>query len=71
MIESFCIYGLAVGLAILTYKVWTYRAAIIQLQADMTLVLNELTEPHPMKDQSQAHHVPVVSRNAYYLDMSP
>ena len=29
-------------------KLWHYRLAIIQLQADMTLVLNELTRP-PLK----------------------
>ena len=29
----------------LAYKLWHYRLAIIKLQADMTLVLNELTQP--------------------------
>ena len=39
------IFGVAmVGL---TVKLWQYRAAIIRLQADMTLVLNELTKPTP------------------------
>ena len=36
---------LVVIVAGLTLKLWHYRAAIIQLQADMTLVLNELTRP--------------------------
>ena len=39
---------LVVIVAGLTLKLWHYRAAIIQLQADMTLVLNELTRP-PIK----------------------
>ena len=30
-------------------KLWHYRCAIIKLQADMTLVLNELTRPQPVK----------------------
>jgi len=29
----------------LTWKLWVYRAAIIKLQEDMTLVLNDLTRP--------------------------
>lgn len=32
-------------LIFLTWRVWMYRLAIIQLQADMTLVLNDLTRP--------------------------
>ena len=32
-------------LIFLTWRVWLYRLAIIQLQADMTLVLNDLTRP--------------------------
>lgn len=39
---SFCI-------GILVVKLWHYRAAIIKLQADMTLVLNELTRPMPVQ----------------------
>ena len=37
---------LIVGLSI---KLFHYRAAIIKLQADMTLVLNELTRPMPVQ----------------------
>ena len=44
MLEFLCA-SLAVIVAGLAVKLWTYRAAIIQLQADMTLVLNELTRP--------------------------
>ena len=44
MLESLCT-ALAFVVAGLAVKLWTYRAAIIQLQADMTLVLNELTRP--------------------------
>ena len=41
----FC-FGLFLGaLIFLAYKLWTYRCAIITLQADMTLVLNDLTRP--------------------------
>ena len=44
MLESLCT-ALAFVVAGLAVKLWTYRAAIIQLQADMTLVLNDLTRP--------------------------
>ena len=47
MVEILCAV-LAVIVAGLTLKLWHYRTAIIQLQADMTLVLNELTRP-PLK----------------------
>ena len=47
MLEWLCA-ALAVIVAGLILKVWHYRLAIIQLQADMTLVLNELTRP-PIK----------------------
>lgn len=47
MLEFLCAF-LAVIVAGLTVKLWQYRLAIIQLQADMTLVLNELTRP-PLK----------------------
>lgn len=38
---------LSVIVAGLTYKLWQYRCAIIQLQADVTLILNDLTRPTP------------------------
>ena len=45
----FC-FGIVAGcFAFLTYKLWQYRGAIIKLQADMTLVLNELTRPLPVQ----------------------
>ena len=50
MVEYFCaaLAGvLTVVIAALALKLWHYRAAIIQLQADMTLVLNDLTRPTP------------------------
>ena len=47
MLEALCA-SLAVVLAGVILKLWHYRRAIIKLQADMTLVLNELTRP-PLK----------------------
>ena len=47
MLEALCA-SLAVVLAGVILKLWHYRRAIIKLQADMTLVLNELTRP-PIK----------------------
>ena len=44
MFELLCVLSF-IGVAGLLYKLLHYRAAIIQLQADMTLVLNELTRP--------------------------
>lgn len=44
MLEILCVLSL-LGVAGVIYKLLHYRAAIIQLQADMTLVLNELTRP--------------------------
>ena len=48
MLETLCVLSLF-GVAGLGYKLLHYRKAIIQLQADMTLVLNELTRPLPSK----------------------
>ena len=68
MLETVCAFSL-LGVAGLAYKLWTYRLAIIQLQADMTLVLNELTRPSlkqsilcnlcetRMSPNDYAHHV--------------
>lgn len=47
MLEWLCA-ALTVIVFSLIRKVWHYRLAIIQLQADMTLVMNELTRP-PLK----------------------
>ena len=44
MLEILCA-ALAIVVAGVIVKLWHYRAAIIQLQADMTLVLNDLTRP--------------------------
>ena len=41
------IIALTVIVSALTVKVWHYRRAIIKLQEDMTLVLNDLTRPTP------------------------
>ena len=45
----YCFGVLVAGLTFLAFKLWIYRAAIIKLQADMTLVLNELTRPMPVQ----------------------
>ena len=39
------IIALTVIVSALTVKLWHYRCAIIKLQEDMTLVLNDLTRP--------------------------
>lgn len=38
----------------LTWRVWIYRAAIIQAQADITLIMNELTRP-PLKQSIECN----------------
>lgn len=59
------------SIAGLAYKLWQYRAAIIQLQADMTLVLNELTAPHPMKEKKVSPDVSSSPRPVSLFEVSP
>lgn len=47
--EHFFFVAISLVVAGLVWKLWHYRGAIIRLQADMTLVLNELTRPLPAK----------------------
>ena len=50
LLEGLFLFAFLAGwLAFLTYKLLDYRVAIIKLQADMTLVLNELTRPPPVQ----------------------
>lgn len=49
VVLSLTCFWLFVAVVALAYKLYDYRCAIIKLQADMTLVLNELTRPVPVK----------------------